>query len=47
MWLYLWHSPAAAALAWELPYTAGGALKKHEGKKKKKVEIEYEFLLNE
>ena len=37
-WLWLWCRPAAAALiqplAWELPYTAGAALKRQKDKKK-------------
>ena len=37
--LWLWHGPAAKAprlLAWELPYSAGVALKSQKKKKKKK-----------
>ena len=39
--LWLWHRPAAAApiqlLAWELPFTAGAALKKEKGNKNKRA----------
>ena len=49
--LWLWCRPVAAApiqpLAWELPYTAGAALKRKEKKKKKKRinQIQREVLL--
>ena len=37
--LWLWHRPAATAqigpLAWELPYAAGGALKRKRKKERK------------
>ena len=40
--LWLWHSPAAAALiqplTWELPYATGEALKRKKEKKKKEEE---------
>ena len=41
--LWLWCRPAAAALigplAWELPYTTGGALKKEKREKRRKIQI--------
>ena len=40
LWLWLWHSPGAAALiqllAWELPHAVGVALKRQKKKEKKR-----------
>ena len=48
--MWLWYRPVVVIpiqpLAWELPYAAGGALKRPKKKKKKKREFEFHAKTN-